>query len=218
MKKIIYIVLEVVIFMFILSLNELVYGVGRIVDIPIPPDSSGYTDFSSEDGEKLAEEYKEEQEKNNITAEQYLGKSNNNFLKNLEIEGFKISPEFDSKVNEYTLDLNNVPTEKLNIIAQTEDENATIKGDGQIKIGEENVININVIAENGNLNVYTINLKNKVIIENKQLNDTQEKEKTEQENNIKQYEIPIIIAIIFIFTILIFILIKNFSKGRHSKS
>ncbi|MEE0866221.1 MAG: cadherin-like beta sandwich domain-containing protein [Clostridia bacterium] len=218
MKKIIYIVLEVVIFMFILSLNELVYGVGRIVDIPIPPDSSGYTDFSSEDGEKLVEEYKEEQEKNNITAEQYLGKSNNNFLNNLEIEGFKISPEFDSKVNEYTVDLNNTPIEKLNIIAQTEDENATIKGDGQIKIGEENIININVIAENGNLNVYTINLKNKVIIENKQLNDTQEKEKTEQENNIKQYEIPIIIAIIFIFTILIFILIKNFSKGRHSKS
>ena len=80
MKKIIYILLEVVIFMFILSLNKFVYGVGRIVDIPIPPDSSGYTDFSSEDGEKLAEEYKEEQEKNNITAEQYLGKSNNNFF------------------------------------------------------------------------------------------------------------------------------------------
>lgn len=216
MKKIVRILFEVVIIMFILSLNELVYGVGRIVDIPVPPDSSGYTDFSSEDGEKLAEEYKEEQEKNNITAEQYLGKSNNNFLKNLEIEGFKISPEFDSKVNEYTVDLNNTPIEKLNIIAQTEDENATIKGDGQIKIGDENIININVIAENGNLNVYTIKLKNKIIIENKQLNDTQEK--TEQENNMKQYEIPIIIAIISIFTILLFIVIKKFSKGRHSKS
>lgn len=216
MKKIVRILFEVVIIMFILSLNELVYGVGRIVDIPVPPDSSGYTDFSSEDGEKLAEEYKEEQEKNNITAEQYLGKSGNNFLRNLEIEGFNISPEFDSKVNEYTVDLNNTPIEKLNIIAQTEDEKATIKGDGQIKIGDENIININVIAENGNLNVYTINLKNKVIIENKQLNDTQEK--TEQENNMKQYEIPIIIAIISIFTILLFIVIKKFSKGRHSKS
>lgn len=216
MKKIVRILFEVVIIMFILSLNELVYGVGRIVDIPVPPDSSGYTDFSSEDGEKLAEEYKEEQEKNNITAEQYLGKSGNNFLRNLEIEGFNISPEFDSKVNEYTVDLNNTPIEKLNIIAQTEDENATIKGDGQIKIGDENIININVIAENGNLNVYTIKLKNKIIIENKQLNDTQEK--TEQENNMKQYEIPIIIAIISIFTILLFIVIKKFSKGRHSKS
>lgn len=216
MKKIVRILFEIVIIMFILSLNELVYGVGRIVDIPVPPDSSGYTDFSSEDGEKLAEEYKEEQEKNNITAEQYLGKSGNNFLRNLEIEGFNISPEFDSKVNEYTVDLNNTPIEKLNIIAQTEDEKATIKGDGQIKIGDENIININVIAENGNLNVYTINLKNKVIIENKQLNDTQEK--TEQENNMKQYEIPIIIAIISIFTILLFIVIKKFSKGRHSKS
>lgn len=216
MKKIVRILFEVVIIMFILSLNELVYGVGRIVDIPVPPDSSGYTDFSSEDGEKLAEEYKEEQEKNNITAEQYLGKSGNNFLRNLEIEGFNISPEFDSKVNEYTVDLNNTPIEKLNIIAQTEDENATIKGDGQIKIGDENIININVIAENGNLNVYTIKLKNKIIIENKQLNDTQEK--TEQENNMKQYEIPIIIAIISIFTILLFIVIKKFSKGRHSES
>ena len=66
----------------------------RIVDIPVPPDSSGYTDFTEEEAKQKAEEY-EKNKSNLLTAEDYVNKSSNNYLKSLEVEGYKLEPKFN---------------------------------------------------------------------------------------------------------------------------
>lgn len=83
--------------------------------------------------------------------------SSNNYLKNLEIEGYEISPKFDKNTLEYNVELP-ANTTKIKINATKEDSEATINGDGEIEVSEgPNKITIKVIAENGNTKEYIIN-------------------------------------------------------------
>ncbi len=136
----------------------------RIVDIPVPPDSSGYTDFTEEEAKQKAEEY-EKNKSNLLTAEDYVNKSSNNYLKSLEVEGYKLEPKFNRQNSNYTI-YTKSNTSKLKIKAEADDEKAKVEGIGEIEINQsENSINVNVIAENGDLKVYTINInKDKAII------------------------------------------------------
>ena len=83
-------------------------------------------------------------------------KSNNSRLGTLKIAEGILTPEFDSKINEYTI---NVPNEvtKLSIEAILEDSKASIKitGNEELKIGE-NLIEVIVTAEDGSTNTYSI--------------------------------------------------------------
>ena len=82
--------------------------------------------------------------------------SSNNYLTNLEVEGYKFDIDFNKETREYTLTLPS-NTEKIKINATKEDSKATISGVGEVEVSEgTNTIDIIVTAENGNKRTYTI--------------------------------------------------------------
>lgn len=88
-------------------------------------------------------------------------KSKNNNLKSLSVEGYEISPEFSSSVNEYTV---SVPStvEKITINAKKEDSYASLTGSGEQTVEEGiNVFEIIVTSETGVSNTYklTVNVE-----------------------------------------------------------
>ena len=84
--------------------------------------------------------------------------SSNNYLKSLEVEGYKITPNFNKNTNEYSLEVP-AKTEKIKINATKEDSEATISGAGEKKVSEGvNKFVIKVTAENGNSREYTLNV------------------------------------------------------------
>ena len=76
-------ILSVAMVLIIGLFNVSLAETGRLVDIPVPPESSGYTDFTEQEAKEKAEEF--EKNKNNLTtAQDYVGKSSNNYLKMLK--------------------------------------------------------------------------------------------------------------------------------------
>lgn len=202
-----------IISIILLQINSLVYATGRFVDIPVPPDNIGNAGISSEEAQKKAEEYKKEQEESAKTADDFIGKSNNNKLKNLEVEGYKLNPKFSSDINNYEVELDKNKVEKVNIITQTDDEKATVDINGEVEISD-NVININVVAENGNLNVYTINIVDKNQSKDENIIETSAVVEEIKENKIN---IAMIALIIIIMVIIMIGLVKHKKKSKHNK-
>ena len=132
----------------------------------LPKVFASFADFTDEQADKQAQEQIKEQEKqHNITEV----KSSDNYLTNLQIDGYRLTPEFDKQTLEYTID-GDIKTNEININATPSNEKATINGAGIIKVDEEkNEYRIDVTAENGSVRTYIIKLK--------------EKEKTEQQKN-----------------------------------
>jgi len=92
----------------------------------------------------------------NTTTTTQSNKSSDNSLKSLSIDGFKISPEFNSDTLEYSVDLSN-DTKKIKIVVEKNDEKATVSGDGEVEVKEgQNTFQILVTAENGDSKTYTI--------------------------------------------------------------
>lgn len=155
-----------IIFLLISGICSFVYATGRLVDIPVPPNSAGKADFTSEEGEEEAKKYEEnkikEEQNSSNTIQENIEKSGNNYLKSLKVEGYKLEPEFNMQQDNYIIYVDDKSRIKnLNIIAEADDEKAKIEGRGVIEITpEQQYVNVNVIAENGNLKVYTIKLEN----------------------------------------------------------
>ncbi len=83
--------------------------------------------------------------------------SSDNYLKELSIDGYELSPTFNKDTLEYTVSLD-YDVEKINVIGKANDTKANVKGLGEIKVNEgSNNIEIVVTAENGNERVYKIN-------------------------------------------------------------
>lgn len=93
---------------------------------------------------------------NNTTTKPKENKSNNSRLGSLKIVEGMITPEFENKIREYTV---NVPNEitTLNIEAVAEDSKASVRitGNEELQVGE-NEISIVVTAEDGSKTTYTI--------------------------------------------------------------
>lgn len=70
MKKAIKLIIMNVIFVWAMGGCQLAYESDRLVDIPVPPNSSGYADFTSEEGEQKAKEYEQNKEKNQETKQE----------------------------------------------------------------------------------------------------------------------------------------------------
>ena len=83
-------------------------------------------------------------------------KSTNKALKELVVENYELTPNFDPQTTKYSLTLKDTD-EKLNIKATPEDEKATtdITGNGDFKVGN-NIVKITVTAEDGTTRIYTI--------------------------------------------------------------
>lgn len=166
----------------------------RLVDIPVPPNSAGYADFTEEEAAEIEKEY-EESKNNTVTADYYVGKSSDNYLKSLSIEGYDLYPKFNKQNDNYTIYVKNDSTNTFNVTAETDNENAKIEGIGTVNLAQgENTINIKVTAENGNLKIYTI--------------------KVEKENgNINVWLVIAIIFIVLVVGVLIFYLIRRKNKN-----
>lgn len=103
--------------------------------------------------------------------------SSNNNLKSLSIDGYELNPAFNKDTLEYTIELT-PGTEKINVKAVAEHNNATIKGVGEVQVSEGvNTINIVVTAENGNEKTYKITA------------NMEEKDPIEVEINGKKYRV-----------------------------
>ena len=82
--------------------------------------------------------------------------SSNNNLKNLSIDGYKLSPSFNKNTLEYTVDLPS-DVEQITINASKEDSSSKVSGTGKIKVSEGlNKLSVKVTAENGNTKTYII--------------------------------------------------------------
>lgn len=80
----------------------------------------------------------------------------NNYLTNLNIEGYTLSPSFNKDTLEYEVELE-PGTEKININAALESKKSKLKGIGEVTVAEGiNTINVIVTAENGNERIYKI--------------------------------------------------------------
>lgn len=86
-----------------------------------------------------------------------LKKSPNNFLSNLSVDQGKLVPDFNSKENNYTVELNS-SIKTVNITGVLADSKASSRNLKQSINwdGKEHSISIDVVAENGNKNSYTV--------------------------------------------------------------
>lgn len=93
-----------------------------------------------------------------VTVKEKAPDSKINTLSSLKIDGFDLSPTFDSEVLEYSVV---VPpnTTKINISATKKDSTSTVSGTGEFEVTEgDNQFKIDVKAQNGDLRTYTINV------------------------------------------------------------
>ena len=138
-----------------------------------PSSSKGFAEYDDLEAEQENEKKMEEQN-NKFDIE----KSSNNYLDDLQVEGYKLSPEFDKQTLEYTID-KEITSDNINIKATASDSKAKIEGIGNIKLqNDQNQCRIDVIAESGTTRTYIIKIKE---------TKTTENENTKQENENNQY-------------------------------
>ena len=97
-----------------------------------------------------------ETDENKDKEEEKKEKSTNKALKDLVIENYKLTPEFDADVTKYSVEVpKNV--DKLEISGITQDENAKVEitGNDNLKVGN-NIVKVTVTAEDGTTRIYTI--------------------------------------------------------------
>ena len=136
-------------------------------------------DYTDEQADKKLEqeqkEWKQEQEEK-------IGKSSNNYLKNLSVENYSITPEFDKQTINYEIK-EEITDDSITIKAETDDEKASVSGTGKITLNSgENNIEIEVTAENGMVRTYFIKVI-KQVKQNLRLNSL--KITTEDKSNIE---------------------------------
>lgn len=86
-------------------------------------------------------------------------KSSNNYLKSLTVNNGTLSPNFNPRTTSYTVVVED-DLEEITISAEPEDEKATVSGTGTIQLEEGNTTaRIEVVAENGSTNTYTIHIR-----------------------------------------------------------
>ena len=131
-------------------------------------------DFTDEDAEKITEKMIHDHEK-----EFDSNKSDNNYLKEIIVNGGEISPSFDRQIVEYSVKIDSKLTE-IDITATPEDNRAKVNGTGKIDIINNSEFKIEVIAESGTTRTYFI----KVV-----KSDEDNKESASKEDNTVKNEL-----------------------------
>ena len=90
-----------------------------------------------------------------VRREDFPSFDSNCLLSRLEVEGFRLDPGFDPKVTEYVI---RVPfgTEKINVYSVAQSKKARIITGDTLVTGDETVVNVTVIAEDGETLRYKI--------------------------------------------------------------
>lgn len=87
--------------------------------------------------------------------------STNDYLKEITVDGYEITPTFNKDTLEYELEVEN-DIEKVNVNAVKEDSRATLKNPGEVELTEGlNKVEIVVTAEKGNKRTYVLNITRK---------------------------------------------------------
>lgn len=124
-----------------------------------------------------------ENNKNNESKEeeQEAIKSDNNYLQEIILSNGSL--DFNKDVLDYNVTLEN-EVDELEINAKTEDSKATIKGTCvyKIEVGN-NLIKLDVTAENGKIKEYAINILRKESVNDDSLPEDSENEKIEKDDN-----------------------------------
>lgn len=109
-----------------------------------------YTDEQADQNmKKEQEEWKQEQEEK-------INKSSNNYLKELSVYGYEITPKFDKQTINYEI-VQEINDDYLEIKAETDDGKASVLGIGKTQLNSgENNLRIDVTAENGTVRTYFI--------------------------------------------------------------
>ena len=175
-----------------------------------------FADYTDEQAAKDTEKMIEEHNNYDYT------KSNNNYLKDLNVKEGVLSPEFDKQTINYRLTLTN-SVEEISISAIAEDEKANIKGNGTVSIKDEEQCIIEVTAESGTVRTYFINIirpgesiqanvSNTIQeIDNSITEDDLNKTKNENNNEVQNKSIYLIATIgaIAVITIIFLIILRN---------
>lgn len=118
---------------------------------------AGLADYTDEEAKEINDNQMKQQ---NETHTDVIGKSSDNYLKSLTVNGYKLTPEFDKQTINYVIQ-DEVNNDEIVIEAEAENDKAKIQGIGKVNLlpGENN-IKIDVIAENGVMRSYFINVTN----------------------------------------------------------
>lgn len=189
---------------------------------------ASYADFDDAAAKKETEKLIQEQEKTEQekVEQKTTEKSSNNYLATLSVDDYRIVPEFDKEKEDFKIE-ENIKNDKIKINAKAEDEKATVKGAGTVELKKgENKIKIDVTAENGNTRSYYIiadfgeeETENAAVTEKNNANElentnvTYEKKNNAEQTNKNNDSNSIMIWVIAIVSVIvIFIVIKSFSK------
>lgn len=183
-----------------------------------PNSSKGFAEYDDATAEEENKKLEEEQEKNFE-----VGKSTNNYLDSLQVEGYEFTPEFEKQTLEYTV-TKEVEQEKIRITATASDARANVEGIGdvQLKAGQ-NQCRVDVIAESGTVRTYLINVTRpgteeeinavtKEETEEQQINQEETMETTSKVEDDSNKTILVIGAIIILILGLAFCFIISKSK------
>ena len=197
--------------LYIIIIFSLCIGVNKVYSVERDPNSSkGFATFddqaAAEDARRTIENDVAHQNVTNNTN----NKSNNNYLASLQIEGYKLVPDFSKEIMEYYLD-KEINSDTININAVPDDQKATVMGTGEIKVdSKDESCRVEVIAESGTVRTYVIHLKTYEDIQN----ITNVNGKSISENN-KKYLNILLAIILFLIIILVFVVI--FIKRKKEK-
>lgn len=175
--------------------NEVVNNVTKSITINVsaneqPPEQGGNTSQEPEitdpgSGNETQDPPSSEENNNNLPTEQPTTppaqtepepevKSNNNYLRSLKVDKGTLTPAFSREREDYTIefpeDFDYSTLENINVSATVENNKAKINGTGNITVKEgENVIEINVMAEDQTVRTYRITFIKPEIIEQSDL-------------------------------------------------
>lgn len=135
---------------------------------------ASFAEFDDETADKQANEELKEQEEEN---KNNIGKSSNNYLSELSVEGYTITPAFDKQTINYAIN-EEIENGTLKINAVVDDPKATVSGNNEVKLeAGENNLRITVKAENGVERTYFIKATCKLSAEDsKQTNEEESRQ------------------------------------------
>lgn len=182
-----------------------------------PDSSKGFAEYDDITAEEESQQKEEEQKREQETT---IGKSNNNYLDNLEVEGYKLSPSFDKQTLEYVLE-GEIKSKEITILAIPSDERARIEGSGKITLDtNQKECRIDVVAESGTVRTYKIYLgeqakvdsQNQTLISSEDATQVEETSAEPEENN------NIVVVGILFSIVIVFILLLGFRNKKSKRN
>lgn len=150
------------------------------------PSNANQNDSSNKNDNNKNDKQNNQNSKNNQNnevkkEEQEVIKSDNNYLQEIILSNGSL--DFNKDILDYNVTVEN-EVDELEINAKTEDSKALVVGNGiyKIEVGN-NLIKLDVTAENGNIKEYTINVLRKERVNDDNLTEDIENEKIEKDDN-----------------------------------